>query len=312
MYIHWSVTTPYIYATILSIDTGDNIRVTRFFFDLSQILVIILIMEEWRDMMKYLFCDLDGTLLRDFRYIDEADIQALQYAAKNQVVVSIATGRLDYEIKHLMQTYKFEGYRISQNGGVVYDQNNCLIHRRALAPEHVDVIITAVKEFNCLVFIQTENEYFTPYKNEIIKNFEANQNLIHYIENKDILTHHHAFHVITVSLWCEKHENRKIKAKLDQILPPEIKVYVSSAYTIDIIHKDNSKGEAIKYLSKKFNFAPQDVYVVGDSFNDISMFTVTPNSFVMEEATPEVKAKANFIVKQVKDVVDIMLRSNNG
>ena len=80
--------------------------------------------------MKYIFCDLDGTLLLDFYRIEEQDIKALLRAQEKGNFVSIATGRLDYEIKAIMEQYGFNGFRVSQNGGVVYSEQDKRVHAK--------------------------------------------------------------------------------------------------------------------------------------------------------------------------------------
>ena len=46
-----------------------------------------------------------------------------------------------------------------------------------------------------------------------------------------------------------------------------------------------------------------EVACIGDSFNDISMFEVTPHSFTLHHAHPYVKEKANHIVRSVEEAI---------
>jgi len=91
--------------------------------------------------MKYLFCDLDGTLLHDFHRVDLEDIAALQRAQEQGVKISIATGRLDYEIKMFMEQYGLSGFRVSQNGGVVYNEKNEVLHKELLTNKEIEIIL---------------------------------------------------------------------------------------------------------------------------------------------------------------------------
>jgi hypothetical protein len=109
--------------------------------------------------------------------------------------------------------------------------------------------------------------------------------------------------IVTISLWAEENQNRLIKQKLDKKIPRHIESFVSSKYTLDITNADNSKGKAIKQICLKDNISLDEVAVIGDSHNDISMFEITKHSYAMNEADDEVKRKALNVVNNVKDAV---------
>jgi Cof subfamily protein (haloacid dehalogenase superfamily) len=258
-------------------------------------------------MAKYIFTDLDGTLLQDFYKIDNSDIKALQKAQSEGVKISVATGRLDYEISMLMEKYNLHGYRISQNGAVVYDDQDNLVHETALTVEEVKLILNALKEFNVLIFFQTPDAYIIPKMLPLIKEFEDKQSFITYIENQNILNELDQHDIITISLWAEKDQNVSIKTHLNQILPSNLINYISSDFTLDITNKANSKGNAILNIAKKFGIPTEEIAVIGDSQNDISMFNITTHSFVMANAKEDVKQHAKYVVNSVKDAVEIIL-----
>lgn len=257
-------------------------------------------------MIKHIFCDLDGTLLMDFREINVSDIKALQMAQQNGIRVSIATGRLDYEIKMIMEKYQLSGYRISQNGAVVFDEYDNLIYENILLPEDVLAILEVLKNENVIIFYQTKDSYFVEKKLPIITEFETSQPFIKYIEKPNILQELTQYQFVNISLWIEKDYNLELKKILDKILPNHLESYVSSRYTLDITNKINSKGNAINQLG----IISDVIAVIGDSQNDISMFKITSNSFVMENADELTKKYAKYTVKNVTEAVRIILENN--
>jgi Cof subfamily protein (haloacid dehalogenase superfamily) len=257
--------------------------------------------------MKYIFCDLDGTLIHDFYKIDDKDMEALQLAQKRGIKVSIATGRLDYEVKMIMDKYGLTGYRISQNGGVVFDEQDQVIHKITLSTEDVQLILSVLKGFNILIFIETENEYIIPKRVPIIDKFEKNQAFLTYVEKVDIFETLDQHDIVTVSIWAEKDENLQIIKHLNKHLPEHITSYISSSYTIDITSANNSKGNAIKHLCEINHIDVKDIAVIGDSHNDISMFELTPHSYVMSSATDYVKSKAQKTTASVREAISGML-----
>ena len=64
-----------------------------------------------------------------------------------------------------------------------------------------------------------------------------------------------------------------------------------------------SKSQGLKYYLNYLNIKPSDVYVVGDSGNDISMFNEFPEkSFCMSHAPLSVSKYAKHVVKHFSDV----------
>ena len=64
---------------------------------------------------------------------------------------------------------------------------------------------------------------------------------------------------------------------------------------IEISHIEAQKGLILAKAIEKKGLDKSEVIVLGDSFNDYSMFTEFKNSFAMENAIPEVKKIAKYI-----------------
>ncbi len=79
-------------------------------------------------------------------------------------------------------------------------------------------------------------------------------------------------------------------------------VMALSSSTIEITAKGVSKGQALLDYAASRDVAPEDVYVVGDSGNDISMFDAFPHSFAMANADEWVKKHAAHVVTRVSDI----------
>jgi len=66
-----------------------------------------------------------------------------------------------------------------------------------------------------------------------------------------------------------------------------------------------SKSIGLKFLADYLNINRSDIYVVGDSGNDISMFReFSENSFSMEHAPLSVSKYANHVIKRFEDIKD--------
>lgn len=74
---------------------------------------------------------------------------------------------------------------------------------------------------------------------------------------------------------------------------------------IEYSPEGTSKSTGLKFLANYLNIIASDIYVVGDSGNDISMFRdFSENSFSMEHAPLSVSKYANHVIKRFEDIKD--------
>ena len=79
-----------------------------------------------------------------------------------------------------------------------------------------------------------------------------------------------------------------------------------SSFSIEMTAKEARKGLALEELCQKRGIDRNDVYVVGDSGNDISMFDTFPHSFCMRRAAPWIRAHAAHTVDRVSDIAEYL------
>lgn len=81
-----------------------------------------------------------------------------------------------------------------------------------------------------------------------------------------------------------------------------------SEQVIELTPKGCSKGEGLEYYCNTLNIDPKDVYVVGDSGNDIAMFTkFHENSYCMKHAFTSVRKYAKHTISRVYKLDKIVL-----
>jgi hydroxymethylpyrimidine pyrophosphatase-like HAD family hydrolase len=80
---------------------------------------------------------------------------------------------------------------------------------------------------------------------------------------------------------------------------------------LDIMPLHVSKGNSLPLLLDSIGLQAHEIACIGDSFNDISMFGITPHSFVMEGAHPEVRKAAAHQVSSVAEALAYVRAYNN-
>src|SRR5471030_370183 len=96
-----------------------------------------------------------------------------------------------------------------------------------------------------------------------------------------------------VAFYNDEETTVKVKRKLESIEG----LAISSTFTknIEINNKEAQKGLILAKIAEKMGIKREEVMVIGDSFNDYSMFTQFTESFAMENAVKQIKEVAKYI-----------------
>ena len=112
--------------------------------------------------------------------------------------------------------------------------------------------------------------------------------------------------ITKVSLFLHPSIRDVVKAEIES-LGFNVSVTTCDVDMIDVIPKNASKANGILEVCKHLSIDIDDVYVVGDSENDVSMFKVTKNSYCIDHAEDAVKANASHIVSSVSEMIEGLL-----
>ena len=96
-----------------------------------------------------------------------------------------------------------------------------------------------------------------------------------------------------VAFYNDEETTLKVKRKLESIDG----LAISSTFTknIEINNKEAQKGLILAKVTKKMGIKRDEVMVIGDSFNDYSMFTEFTESFAMGNAVKQIKEVAKYV-----------------
>lgn len=275
--------------------------------------------------IKKIFCDVDGTLLHSKNVLND-----LYYSAKykipthnikqivelENVEFNIASGRTDSNLQKFTQVLdnKVE-YIISLNGSLVSQKGN-IIFENKMDKEQAIQIAKYLDENNYFYFMFTSKGIFTGEKK--IKNPIAKivRKWVGVPINKDLKTAQellkedvvvYKFSVNFNIAWYNLNKH----IDMFKTLFPKMYITESSNYSIDINANNISKGEIIRRICNQSNTQLNEIAVIGDSGNDMSMFELTDYSFCINHANKEIKNNCKYIVKNVAQALKIIQEINN-
>lgn len=248
-------------------------------------------------MNKLLATDLDGTLINDNEVtIEDKEFILRLQREKNLLVVS--TGRPYNGVEMLKDDYKiFANYYVLLNGALIVDSLGRKINQEVINKKIIESIVNEISEDD--VYISVESGFDTylltdgdnlPYPNK------KRVNSIYEIEDDLSL----------ISIYNpnkEKDEIEKIKDEINEKYGDAVVAYRNDIY-IDIVPVGCSKGSGVKYLADQELIENEDIYTIGDSWNDVTMFKITKNSFTFNHVEEELKKHVKYLVNSVGECIE--------
>ncbi len=252
-------------------------------------------------MNKSAFIDLDGTLLTSTAKIRKDSLQSLSKLKEKNIDIAICTGR--WPISAFVYNEQVENYcnvknkyLISMNGSVIYDlYKNQIIKSYIVDDKILKKLFSLQKKYKVAIWVY--NKRGVDNKNIYCNGIPLKKIVGYFNYGKLIKIKYDSFDFQndTYKVLYLSFNKRKIQ-KLYNWLVDNLSDYVDiikvSKFAIEIVSKDSSKGNAIKYISSLSNIDLKNSYAFGDSNNDVSMFNVINNCFTVNSESKTLKNKA--------------------
>jgi Cof subfamily protein (haloacid dehalogenase superfamily) len=259
-------------------------------------------------MKKKLFItDFDRTLLRDDKTIAQKDINILKNLKKKGVVSCVATGRSIYSFRNILKGFKYKlpiDYLIFSTGAGIMDFSKGKI-LKSFSLKESDVIYIADYFEKCEIDYMVhrpvpETHYFV-YRSSGSENqdFKDRINLYkEYSSSLEQLKKLNGFgkstEVLSVvpceSVYAKSDMIEKIKQDLSQF-----SVIIATSpldhrsLWIEVFNKDVSKSKAAAFLTGNIGVDKEDVFSIGNDYNDIDLLKWSGRGFVVENAPEDLK-----------------------
>jgi len=260
-------------------------------------------------MIKLFVSDLDGTMLHEGQLF-ETDISALKELINLGIYLCFASGRVDNEIVTIMEELGGNFHRISMNGTYIYSKEGDELLKASFQPSSLTTIYEAISPEKFLRYAADDKAYYIEEKSELVKEIEKKAQ-IYTIEEPNLRNQLGKSIVPGKFVVLGEDEDLfTLQEQLQTEMPELVTSFISAKNCLDIVPANVSKGSAISILMDKLNLTPNEIACVGDSYNDIPMFSITPHSFAMMNADDHVKSSASHVVKSVAEAVERVLSYN--
>jgi len=245
-------------------------------------------------MYRLVAMDLDDTLLTDELTVTEATLRALEEAAALGVRLTVATGRSYRSAKRIAGRIGLNVPLITYQGSLVKDPRDGTVLYERFVPRE-----TARRVYD---FCAARGLHLQTYIDDWLYAFEENDKLKAYAALSDIpytvvpgfkdLPEGNHTKLIIIG---EPEELDRLGPELRELAGPEMHVTKSKATFLEVLHREGTKGDALRFLAAYYGIPMEETVAIGDAWNDWEMIQAAGLGVAMANAVPALKEIADYV-----------------
>lgn len=244
--------------------------------------------------IKFIACDLDGTLLNGQGAISARTQAVIKLAQDKGAIFSIATGRMFCSALQFASLLETKGPVISYNGALVKEAVTGQVLRS------LPLDLAAAGEV--LAYCKEKGWYAQKYENDFLYVHSLTGYAERYSKkvNVPVEAQGEAFYEFVqppdkLMLVVEPEEQPSILADLKEKFAGKVFITTSNSRFVEIIRPGVNKAAALKFVCSHLGVDSSEVMAIGDSFNDMEMLEYAGVGVAVENADPQVKAISDFV-----------------
>lgn len=270
-------------------------------------------------MIKLIVSDLDGTLLDIPNSISKENLEAIEYAYSKGAKFCFATGRDFVSVCDIKSLLKHEPYLILGNGAQLYDDSGTLVGEEYFPNEYFMDILGILKNRNVEHMIFTTDGFYCTGEPELVRDYFIKRIALltseEYAEtfrngkekpcnNLQKITDYEEFirtkKIIKVEGFHMESEPIE-QAKKDMEKYTNLSHLSTGRNNVEVTSIDAQKGIVLEKYLEKLGVNKDEVMVLGDSHNDLSLFEHFDISYAPDNSCDEIKDMAFKVVCSCKE-----------
>lgn len=241
-----------------------------------------------------LACDMDGTLLDSDRRISPRNEQALRHFTEQGGLFSLATGRAPKAILAYLPQLPFNAPYSLLNGSLVMDEQHNVLRCAGMPADTKELISVALSTFSqigCEIFV--DDRILIRQMGEVTAEHLRILKLDYEMVAQDELG--------DTADWCKINltGDPAVMRQLRELLQPYADRFcISSSMPsfCEITALGVHKGTALRSIAARCGVAEQNIYAVGDSYNDEMMLRTAHIGFAPQNAEADIVKVADVVV----------------
>ncbi len=253
-----------------------------------------------KQQILLLAADLDGTLLVKTQ-VSEVNRQAVQEVIDHGIQFVPVSARAPFGIVHALRGIEGYRYLIALNGAYVIDRlSGEVLYDRPMPEGVVRALLALIREHHLYAGYYYRNEFYAEQDGEAAQLESSYQGKLQtFVPDLMALAPGGAHKIIAI----EMHNPHLLAHFYEEGIRriPELNFTYSSDLSVEIVHKQISKGAALEFLAGHLGIPRQAILAIGDSENDLDMIRFAGVGVAVEDALESVRAAADLVVGRCTD-----------
>lgn len=251
-------------------------------------------------MIKMLVLDIDGTLYRKDYTASENVKKTLKCLIEQGIKVVLATGRMYCATTHVAEDLGLNTPIICYQGGLIREffGSDEILCKTTVPPDYATQIINELKSQNIHFNIYVDDTLFVEKDCELIRQY-TDERKIKYFVIDDVEKNglNEINKILAIDSDIEKIE--KLTNDLNEKFGEKLYIVRSTPTFCEIAAKEATKGNAVRFLAKKWGIKKEEIMACGDQDNDIEMLLSAGTKVAMGNATEGLKKIADYVTETV-------------
>ncbi|WP_019506985.1 Cof-type HAD-IIB family hydrolase [Pleurocapsa sp. PCC 7319] len=244
--------------------------------------------------------DVDGTLIDDNKTLTDKTKTAVQKLREAGILFTVTSARPPFGLEAIAETFNLQYPIGSFNGGLISCRDGKIIDRTPLDNKMIPEIITMAEDYGLNAWLYSDRHWYL--KN--LNGFHVDHHKETLQFEPSVITNYEdvegdIFKIVAAS--SDFDAVFQCETAIQQKFGNSVAATRSQPYNLDITHPKANKGEAVKQIARQLNIPTAEIVTIGDSFNDISMFSNSGVSIAMGNADAKVQTKAIHVTASNKE-----------
>ena len=250
-------------------------------------------------MYRLIAIDVDGTLLSPAGRILPSTVEAIAWARSLGVRVVLCTGRSALEAAWLSRLAGCDDRAVCLSGGAIADAvTGAHLRQFPLPPEAAQTAMSIIQEypFLCLDAFAGPHNLVTPLTRTAFETLQPNDCVHQFmVETEDPAAYVRAHHLTVCKLFAAT-TGPDLTEAVDRLRSiPGLETVNCDGANLEVMAAGVSKGTGLRLLAEEWGIPMEEVMALGDSGNDVEMFSAVRMPVAMGNGSDAARAAARFV-----------------
>lgn len=244
-----------------------------------------------------LFFDIDGTVLSEkTKEVPQSAVEALQKAHEAGHQLFINTGRTICSIPQPIRKLPFDGYLCGCGTYLICEGE--VVFSSSIEKKRGADIVKKIEECNMAAFAEGQEDIYYPERKTRFAELEHSRQYFHG-QGMGLRASLESCDIVYDKFFLYKDEKSDMES-FEKYIENELEAIDRGNNTYEVIQKGYTKGTACEYIRKRLGAEMDQIYVFGDSSNDLTMFQYAQHAVAMGYHDPVLEPYTEFITKEVE------------